>query len=95
MGALGGLFRSHTVIVPVVARSAESVRGLSHRRPASRIFISISLPGADKEDVVVLIALEWRVEIDEVYGLVLDVPAEYVKVVAVIEDIARHFKPRS
>jgi hypothetical protein len=40
-----------------------------------------------EEDVVVLVALERRVEVHEVYGLVLDVPSQDVEVVAVVEDV--------
>jgi hypothetical protein len=42
-----------------------------------------------EEDVVVLVGLEWRVEVDEVNRLVLDVTAQDVKVVAVVEQIRR------
>ena len=38
-----------------------------------------------EEDVVVLAAVEGRVEVDEVDGLVLDVAAQDVEVVAVVE----------
>ncbi len=38
-----------------------------------------------EEDVVVLAGVEGRIEVDEVDGLVLDVPAEDIEVVAVIE----------
>ncbi len=38
-------------------------------------------------DVVILIALERRIEVNEIDGFVLDVPAQHVQVVAVIEEI--------
>lgn len=43
-----------------------------------------------EEDVVVLAAVEWRIEIDEVYGFVLDVLAQDGEVVAVIETVVFH-----
>jgi hypothetical protein len=43
-----------------------------------------------EEDVVVLAAVEGRVEVDEVDGLVLDVLAEDAEVVAVIELVLLH-----
>jgi hypothetical protein len=38
-----------------------------------------------EEDVVVLVGLERRVEVDEIDALVLDVPAQDVEVVAVVQ----------
>lgn len=46
---------------------------------------SVSAILLGEEDVEVLIALEGRVEIDEVDGFVLDVAAEDVEVVAVVK----------
>jgi hypothetical protein len=46
-----------------------------------------------EEDVVVLAAVEGRIEIDEVDGLVVDVLAEHGEVVAVIEAILLHCAP--
>ncbi len=46
-----------------------------------------------EEDVVVLAAVEGRVEIDEVDGLVLDVLAEDGEVIAVVEAILLHCGP--
>ena len=43
-----------------------------------------------EEDVVVLAGVEGRVEVDEVHGLVLDVAAEDVKVIAVVEVVFEH-----
>lgn len=43
-----------------------------------------------EEDVVVLAAVEGRIEVDEVDGLVLDVLAEDAEVVAVIELVLLH-----
>src|SRR5690606_16655771 len=43
-----------------------------------------------EEDVVVLVGLEGRIEIDEVDGLVLDVAAQYVEVVAVEQEVLGH-----
>jgi len=40
-----------------------------------------------EQDVVVLIAVERRVEIDEVHRLIGDIPPENVQVVAVIERV--------
>jgi hypothetical protein len=43
-----------------------------------------------EEDVVILIALERRIEIDEVYARVRDMPAEDVEIVAVVEEVVGH-----
>ncbi|MFY9791358.1 MAG: hypothetical protein WA474_18505 [Candidatus Sulfotelmatobacter sp.] len=46
-----------------------------------------------EEDVVVLAAVERRVEVDEIDGLVLDVLAEDGEVVAVVETVLLHCAP--
>ena len=43
-----------------------------------------------EEDVVILVAVERRVEVDQVNRLLLDVPAEDVEVVAVVQEVIRH-----
>jgi hypothetical protein len=43
-----------------------------------------------KRDVVVLAGVEGRVEVDEVHGLVLDIAAQDVEVIAVIKVIFGH-----
>src|SRR5690554_516152 len=48
-----------------------------------------------KEHVVILVAVEWGIQIDEIYTLVTDVPAEHVKVVAIEEMVHRRHVARS
>jgi hypothetical protein len=43
-----------------------------------------------KEDVVILTAVEGRVEIDEVYRLVADVATKNIEVVAIIKFVRGH-----
>jgi len=50
-------------------------------------------PGAvvlGEQDVVVLVALERRVEVDEVNRLVLDIAPEDIEIVAVVQDVLSH-----
>jgi len=42
-----------------------------------------------EQDVVVLVRLERRIEVDEVYGLVFDVPPENVEVVTAVKRAPR------
>jgi hypothetical protein len=43
-----------------------------------------------EQDVVVLVRLERRIEVDEIDGLVLDVPSQHVEVVAVVQEVRLH-----
>jgi len=58
-----------------------------------RVFKGVNLRGRllavalFEENVVVLVGLEGRVEVDEVYRFVPDVAAEDVEVIAVVEQI--------
>ena len=55
--------------------------------------MSIFLPGAvffGEEDVVVGVGVEGRIKVDQVHRFVVDVAAEDVEVVAVVEDVGLH-----
>jgi hypothetical protein len=43
-----------------------------------------------KEDVVILAAVERRIKIDEVYGLVADIAAQHVEIIAVKQLVVGH-----
>jgi hypothetical protein len=43
-----------------------------------------------EQDVVTRVRVERRVEVDQVDALVLDVPPQYIEVVAVVEEVAFH-----
>ena len=61
--------------------------------PLPRVLEGVNLRGGllaaalFEEDVVVLVGLEWRVEVDEVYRFVLDVTTQDVEVIPVVEQI--------
>jgi hypothetical protein len=41
--------------------------------------------GAAKENVVVRLAIEWRIEVNEIYAFIVNAATKYGEVVAVIE----------
>ena len=44
-----------------------------------------------EQHVVILIGLEGRIKVDEIHRLVLDIAAENVKVIAVVESVHGRF----
>ena len=61
--------------------------------PNPRVFESANLSGRSgfaalfEQDIVVLIAVKWRIEINEIDALVLHIAAQDVEVIAVVEVI--------
>ena len=86
----GGLFLGHVNI---------GVDGLVLLVPGPSVLEGADLGGGAvavllfEEDVVVLVAVEGGVEVDEVHGGVFDVAAEDVEVVAVIEGVVQGLPP--
>ncbi len=88
----------------VVEVQTDGAGGLDHpvkrlaRRPvpSPRVLKRLDLSGRPravplrKQQVVILIALERRIEIDQIHRLVLHVPPQHVEVVAVVEEVVGH-----
>lgn len=79
------------------ARTSEGARGLFAPMPgileSFDLGISRLAGWAFEQDVVICLAVEWRVEIDKIDAVVGDLVAQHAEIVAIIKCV-RHSAPR-